>query len=44
MQESNRCVPIIFDYVELRLRLPVRRPDDPFMRDAGITLPFSRVL
>jgi hypothetical protein len=44
MKESNRCVPIVFDYVELRLRMPVRRPDDPFMSLAGVTLPISRVL
>lgn len=44
MKEPNRAVPIVFDYVELRLRLPVRRPDDPFMTEAGITLPISRVL
>jgi hypothetical protein len=41
---ENRCIPLIFDYVELRLRLPVRRPDDPFMREAGVQLPLSRVL
>jgi hypothetical protein len=44
MSEFNRCVPLIFDYVELRLRMPVRRPDDPFMREAGVSLPISRVL
>jgi hypothetical protein len=41
---ANRCIPIVFDYVELRLRMPVRRPDDPFMREAGIQLPISKVL
>jgi hypothetical protein len=44
MSESNRCVPLVFDYVELRLRMPVRRPDDPFLNSAGVTLPISRVL
>lgn len=44
MNEPNRCVPIIFDYAELRLRMPVRRPDDPFLTQAGVTLPISRVL
>lgn len=44
MKETNRTVPLVFDYVELRLRMPVRRPDDPFMSEAGITLPISRVL
>jgi len=44
MQEPSRCVPIAFDYVELRLRLPVRKADDPLMRESGIALPISRVL
>lgn len=44
MREPNRTVPLVFDYVELRLRMPVRRPDDPFMTEAGITLPISRLL
>ncbi len=36
--------PLIFDYVELRLRMPVRRADDPMLREAGIVLPISKVL
>lgn len=44
MHEPNRCVPLAFDYIELRLRMPVRRPDDPYLREAGIQLPISRVL
>lgn len=44
MSESNRCVPLVFDYVELRLRMRVRRADDPFLTQAGVTLPISRVL
>jgi len=35
--------PMIFDYVELRLRMPVRRADDPLLREAGIVLPLSRL-
>ncbi|MGZ3498580.1 MAG: hypothetical protein ACXWNK_17295 [Vulcanimicrobiaceae bacterium] len=42
--DSRRVVPLIFDYCELRLRLPVRRADDPFMHAAGVTLPISRIL
>jgi hypothetical protein len=41
---SNSTVPIIFDYVDIRLRMPVRRADDPLLREAGVTLPISRVL
>ena len=44
MSEPSRCIPLIFDYVELRLRMPVRKADDPLMREAGIVLPISRVL
>ena len=44
MSEPNRYVPLAFDYIELRLRMPVRRPDDPYLREAGIQLPISRVL
>ena len=44
VMSQNRCVPLIFDYVELRLRMPVRRLDDPFLREAGVALPISRVL
>ncbi len=44
MFEPSRTVPIVFDYVEIRLRLPVRKADDPLMREAGLTLPISRVL
>ncbi len=44
MFEPSRTIPIIFDYVELRLRMPVRKADDPLMRESGITLPISRVL
>jgi len=36
--------PMIYDYVELRLRMPVRRADDPLLREAGIVLPLSRLL
>lgn len=25
---ENRCIPLAFDFIELRLRMPVRRPDD----------------
>lgn len=32
MRELNRAVPLVFDYVELRLRTAVRRPDDLLMR------------
>jgi hypothetical protein len=35
---------MIYDYVELRLRMPVRRADDPLLREAGIMLPLSRLL
>ena len=41
---ENRCIPLAFDFIELRLRMPVRRPDDRFMREAGVQLPISRVL
>lgn len=44
MSQSNPTVPLVFDYVDLRLRMRVRRPDDPLLREAGITLPISRVL
>ena len=44
MVGSNRCLPLIYDYVELRLRMPVRRPGDPVVRDAGLALPICRVL
>ena len=44
MQEPARAVPLVFDYVELRLRMSVRPPEGPPLRDAGITLPFPRVL
>ena len=44
MREVARCLPLVFDYVELRLRMPVRRPDDPLLREAGVSLPFGRVL
>ena len=44
MLEPSRCVPIVFDYVDLRLRMPVRKADDPFMRESGIALPISRGL
>ena len=36
--------PVIYDYVELRLSLPVRRADDALFREAGITPPNSRLL
>jgi hypothetical protein len=36
--------PLIYDYVELRLRLPVRRADDALFREIGIALPHSRQL
>ncbi len=36
--------PIIFDYVELRLRMPVCRADNPLLRQTGISLPISRLL
>lgn len=35
--------PLIFDYVEMRLRMPIRRADDPLLREAGIMLPISRL-
>ena len=45
MREPNRCIPLAFDYLELRLRMPpVRKADDPFMAEAGIQLPVLRVL
>ncbi|HEY8298750.1 MAG TPA: hypothetical protein VIG32_12105 [Candidatus Baltobacteraceae bacterium] len=44
MSESRPTIPIIFDYCELRLRLPAKRADDPFLRIAGISLPISRVM
>ena len=43
MVGTNQCRPLVFDYVELRLRMPVRRPGD-LTRDAGLALPISRVL
>ncbi len=44
MVQSNRCLPLVFDYIELRLRMPVRCADDSHVRDAGLALPFSRLL
>lgn len=44
MNEPSRAVPLIFDYVELRLRMPVKKADDPMLRESGIQLPISRVL
>lgn len=44
MVRTNRCLPLVFDYVELRLRMPVRRPGAALTREAGIALPISRVL
>jgi hypothetical protein len=42
--EPSRTIPLVFDFIELRLRLPVRKADDLFMRDIGLTLPISRFL
>ena len=42
--DSRRVIPLVFDYCELRLRLPVRRADDPFAYIAGVSLPISRIL
>ena len=42
MVGSNRCLPLIFDYTELRLRMPVRRPGE--IRDPGLALPLSRLI
>lgn len=44
MQEKKQAIPLIFDYADMRLRLPVRRPDDPFMEAAGIGFHLSRLL
>jgi len=44
MVQNRRCLPLVFDYVELRLRMPVRRPDEGVLRDAGLALPISRLL
>lgn len=44
MVHSNRCQPLVFDYIELRLRMPVKRPGDTLIRDAGIALPICRLL
>jgi len=34
--------PLVFDYVDLRQRMPARRADDLFMEVAGLELPLSR--
>ena len=44
MNESPRPLPIILDTTELHLRLPVRKADDPLMRQAGADLPILRVM
>ena len=44
MRESTRCIPLIIDPIELHLRLPVSRPSDRLLPDAGLTLPILRIL
>ncbi len=44
MREKRQAIPLIFDYADIRLRMPVKRPDDPFMEAAGIGLHLSRLL
>ncbi len=44
MNEPSRCVPLVFDYVELRLRMPARKADDLLIRESGIQLPIFPVL
>ena len=44
MVQNRRCLPLVFDYVELRLRNPVRCLEDCAVRDAGLALPISRLL
>jgi hypothetical protein len=44
MVESKRCLPLVYDYVELRLRMPVPRRGDGADRDSLLALPISRVL
>ena len=36
MNRTRTTVPTIFDYADLRLRVPVRRADDPFLNVAGL--------
>lgn len=47
MHEPNRCVPLIFDFVEMRLRIQTGKPDkgdpDGMRAAAGISLPLLRI-
>lgn len=38
----NPARPVIFDYSDLRLRLPVRPANDALLENAGIALPTAR--
>ena len=38
----NPARPVIFDYSDFHLRLPVRPADDAFMQNAGLALPTAR--
>lgn len=40
----QRVLPLIVDESELHLRLPVRKADDPSMRQAGTVLPVLKVV
>lgn len=44
MNTPPRVIPLIVDENELRLRLPIRKADDPGMRQAGNVLPILKVL
>jgi hypothetical protein len=44
MVESRRCLPLVYDYVELRLRMPVPRPREGAVRDSLLALPISRLI
>lgn len=47
MQEPTRCIPLIFDYVEMRLRIQTVNPGkgepDGMRAAAGISLPLLRI-
>lgn len=44
MKTPPRVIPLIVDESELHLRLPVRKADDPTMRQAGTVLPILKIL
>ena len=44
MKESPRPQPLIMDATELHLRLPVRKADDPLMRQVAPGLPILKVM